>query len=103
MVSPESLLLNPAGIKDTGNFQYIISSWATQLNYPKDILDRFEVVCIMHNKNPAPPEHEYLLIKTKDLTNEDTLFFVLEQTVSNEVTTPVTDINGPIIWKNWLC
>lgn len=84
MVDAEELLLNLATQKDTGDFLYIILTWASNSTNPQGVLDRFDVVCIRHNKNPEPPEHEYLIIETQDrVQNGKVQHFILERTVSS--------------------
>ena len=82
--NPESLLWNAQSIYDVGIFLYMLSTWASQSPDPQAILDHFVVDCITHNKNPVAPEHEYLIIETKDLVKEDVFFLILERTISNE-------------------
>jgi hypothetical protein len=84
MSDGEKLVLDPTCCQTVDTFFYIISSWAARSSEPERILDRFKVVCVMHNKNPTPPEHEYLIIKTVDQEENDKVrFFILECTISN--------------------
>lgn len=85
MSDGEILVLDPICSQSVETFLYIITSWAGQTSEHEKILDRFRVVCIMHNKNPTPPEHEYLIIETVDQEENDKVrFFILERTISNQ-------------------
>ena len=68
----------------TGNLQFMLSSWSRRTEEPPSITDwrRFEIVCLIHSKNPEPPEHEYLIIKIKDRVHEKNHFLVLERFAS---------------------
>jgi hypothetical protein len=96
LIEPTSVLLDPNGILKTNNFLLIYSAWASQPPLglqPADILNQFKVVCIMHNKIPKSPEHEYLIAETKDLEGV-TRLFILERTIGKG---EVTDSPDPII------
>lgn len=75
-------LLFEAATSSTKLFNFIISSWAHRSKDPKSIKDRFKVVCIIHSKNPEPPEHEYLIVETKDSKDDKSYFHILERFAS---------------------
>jgi len=92
MAEPESLLLNPTSVTSVAQFLYNITSWASRTPNPDTIVNRFEIVCIVHNKNRSPPEHEYLVIETKDTKQDGRVrFFILERTASNEPDTSIVE------------
>ena len=68
----------------TGNLLFMLSSWSRRTEEPPSITDwrQFEIVCLIHSKNPEPPEHEYLIIEIKDRVHEENHFLVLERFTS---------------------
>lgn len=100
MSNSEQLLLDPTIQLDTSYFSHIYSNWAE--TNPDEIISRFEVQTIMHNKMTEKPEHEYLLIETLDQTDKSTRFFILERTVREDPAQPLPDldkINQPQFFK----
>jgi hypothetical protein len=48
---------------------------------PGIVLDRLSVVWIWLNKHPDPPEHEYIIIETKDSQDGKTRLFIIDRGV----------------------
>ena len=46
-----------------------------------DFLSQVQVTCILHNKMPQSPEHEFLVVETKNLGSGAIHSFILERTV----------------------
>ena len=83
MDDPASLLLDPAGILSTRIFHCLYKSWAVLNPNPDEVLTGLEVICIMHNKHHDYPEHDFLVVETKDRQRK-TRLFILERNVSNQ-------------------
>jgi hypothetical protein len=64
----------------TDTFFLLYKTWAEKDTNPHKILSQFEVLCVMHNKLPESPEHEFLIIETIDKQNKRKLF-ILERTI----------------------
>lgn len=59
-----------------------MSTWINDSPKPQAVVERFKVLTITHLKNPAPPEHEYLMIETMDVKLKEVAFLILERNVS---------------------
>ena len=100
-LNSERFLFNSANPVDVVTFLYLFTSWATLPApplLPKDIIDRFYVTCIIHSKHPDSPEHEFLIIETKDTTDDSIRFLVLERNIS-DVKSPTAKENTDLIEK----
>ena len=85
MTQAENFLLDPKRVMSTDIFLYIFTSWASSASDPFEIFNRFPVTCIMHNKLPSNPEHEFLIIETEDrLHNNRKQLFILERTMTDQ-------------------
>jgi hypothetical protein len=96
-------LLDPNSATQTHLFRLVLRGWGSEFceSNPdiKDFLSQIEVTCIMHNKMPRSPEHEYLIIETRDrLGNIKPL--ILERTVGlpgdGDTSVPSPPGEGPI-------
>ena len=58
----------------------------------------FTVTCIIHSKHPEYPKHEFLIIETKDMTNENIRLLVLERNIS-DVKSPTVEEDSDVIEK----
>ncbi len=68
------LLFDPTNIFKTDIFLYLYTSRASRVSIDPDlVLDRFEVVFIWLNKVHKPPQHEFLIIETRDRQENDTI------------------------------
>lgn len=104
LVDPTTMLLDPHCNMNTDNFLYTYISWAStppseSKKYKftsNNILQEFNIVCVMHNTLPATPEHDFLVIDTKDKVGNHR-FFLLDRTVIGEGqdTDPTTDTLSP--------
>jgi hypothetical protein len=89
MTSAEKILLHPDHANQTDIFLYVLTSWASGCKDPKAITDRFQVVTLMHIKSRETPQHEFVLLETKDRDNvndDEVQFFILERNVDLEST-----------------
>lgn len=81
------ILLSPNLDTGTELFQYSFSELACNTQSDNDVLRRLEVRCIMHNKLPDGPQHEFLVIETVDRFERDKVrLFILERTMSSQDT-----------------
>jgi hypothetical protein len=71
---------------DHSLFHFTIA--ASDSNDPGIVLDRLEVTGMWLNKDPEPPEHEYLVVETKDSQDSQSRLFVLHRTVQMASQTP---------------
>ena len=86
MDNEAAMLLNPSSITHTDLFLYTLKSWgkefcASNPNYI-EFLSQINVMVIMHNKMPQLPQHEFLVIETKDRLGRVTPV-ILERTVAH--------------------
>lgn len=58
---------------------FFYTTAASAAQKPDNILDRLSVVWIWLNKNPDPPEHEFIIFETKDIQDGKTRLFILER------------------------
>jgi len=96
-INPASVILEPSAILKMDIFLFVYNAWGSKPPLglePDDILSWFEVVCIMHNKLHRSPEHECLILETKDKEGV-TRLFILERMVSRQG--ELTDSPDPII------
>jgi len=81
----DTMLFNPwSAIIDCYLFQpisYVLFYFVTAASAsptPELVLDRLDIVWIWLNKHPDPPEHEYIIIETKDSQTGETRFFIID-------------------------
>lgn len=60
---------------------FYFTSAASASQTPGTVLDRLEVVWIWLNKDPDPPEHEYIIVETKDSQDGKIRYFIFDRTV----------------------
>lgn len=72
-------------------FYYLTA--ASESETPEIVLDRLNVVWIWLNKHPDPPEHEYIIVETKDSQDGMTRLFILDRSVEKAGCIP--EIDGP--------
>ena len=72
MESQAGCLMEPGSTTSTGLFLLALRGWGYDFLSsepdpdPSKFLEEVQVTCILHNKMPASPEHEFLVIETKD-------------------------------------
>lgn len=82
------LLLNPNYTLATSIFRHILCQWGAEFcethndTTGNQFLSEIEVICIMHNKMPTDPEHEFLVIETKNRLGISR-HLILERTVGD--------------------
>jgi hypothetical protein len=95
-----SIVLNKASATQTAMFLLALRGWGAQFCNSSDdpalFLSQITVTCVMHNKMPSSPEHEFLVIETLDREgNRSSL--ILERTVdlqpNNADRHSITDIS----------
>lgn len=89
-----ALLLNPSYATPTAIYLFILSQWGVDFckSDPdaSHFLSQIEVTCIMHNKMPVAPEHEFLVIETQDRLGK-IKSLILERTVGLTQDADITD------------
>jgi hypothetical protein len=94
-----TILLDPRSTFTTSIFHCLYKSWVLLSPYPENVLKEMDVVCMMHNKYYISPEHEFLVIETKD-QRDNIRLFILERTVSNQQDeAPIEPAKCPNIYK----
>lgn len=88
MAEAAAVVLGPSNVLTTDSFLIILQQWASS---DPSALSRIRVSCVMHNKMPQSPEHEYLVIETVDSEGKIKLL-ILERTVGETAEKP--DIPG---------
>lgn len=84
-----NLLLCPVSPLNTSIFLFLMKSLASGCSDSNSIINNYRVECIIHSKNTHAPEHEYLVIETKD-DADNRFHFILERNVSEEITSSVS-------------
>jgi hypothetical protein len=83
MDNQAAIILNDNSASQTGMFLLALRGWGTefcQSNTLTDFLSEIQVTCVMHNKMPNSPEHEFLIIETQDRVGKKKAL-ILERTV----------------------
>jgi hypothetical protein len=86
MDNQATILLNPDYATPTSIFLIVLSKWGSEFcesnSDPNHFLSQIEVTCVMHNKMPNEPEHEYLVVETQDRLGK-IKSLILERTVGS--------------------
>lgn len=89
-----SVLLNKNSATQTSMFLLALRGWGSEFCEsnpdPALFLSQIRVTCIMHNKMPLSPEHEFLVVETQDREGMKTSL-ILERTVELQRETGDTD------------
>jgi len=101
MDSQAGTLLNSSAISQTSMFLLALRSWGFEFcqtnpdpTAASHFLSQIEVTCIMHNKMPCDPEHEFLVIETLDRLGK-VKPLILERTVSGDPNNMDTATTSP--------
>lgn len=79
VMNPWDAIIDYNLYQQTSHFLFYFIQAASTTQAPESLLDRLQVVWIWLNKHPDPPEHEYIIIETKDLQDGKTRLFVLDR------------------------
>ena len=89
-----TVLLNKNSATLTAMFLLGLRGWGSEFCHSNSdlsvFLSQIKVNCIMHNKMPRSPEHEFLIIETEDREGRKTPL-ILERTVGIQRETDETD------------
>ena len=72
-------IIDPILYQSTSHFRQFFIQAASDSASPESILDRITVVSIRLNKNLQSPEHEYLIVETKDSKDHNVRFFLIDR------------------------
>jgi hypothetical protein len=103
MPDPSKILLDPARSFDVDTFLLTFKSWASNpaSNFQfqsKNVLEEFVVEFLIHNKCISEPQHEFVLVDTKDKSDVRRIF-ILDLTAGKQLDSDDTN-NGETFLGN---